>query len=138
MSDPRYEKWARTLVTYSVAVQPGQTVTISAGVAAEPLIRAVYREVVEAGGCPIVLPTFSGLAAELLNNGSDEQLSYISPVERFIREKTDVVIAIMADTNTKALASVDPARQQFYIRRAPGALQDLHAALSRRLARTGR
>jgi aminopeptidase len=114
MSDPRIEKWARTLVTYSVAVKPGQTVAISAGVAAEPLIRALYREIVKAGGCPIVLPTFSGLAAELLNNGSDEQLSYISPVERFMREQTDVMIAIMADTNTKAMASVDPARQQFY------------------------
>ena len=58
MSDPRIEKWARTLVTYSVAVKPSQTVAISAGVAAEPLIRAIYREVVKAGGCPIVLPTF--------------------------------------------------------------------------------
>ena len=46
MADPRHEQWAQTLVEFSVAVQPGQTVAISGGVAAEPLMRralAIYR-----------------------------------------------------------------------------------------------
>ena len=64
MSDPRLDLWARTLVTYSVAVQPGQTVAINGGIAAEPLMRAVYREVIAAGGFPVVLPGFTGTGAE--------------------------------------------------------------------------
>jgi aminopeptidase len=108
------EKWAKALVNFSVVVNPGQTVAISAGVAAEPLIRAVFREVVRAGGYPVVLPVFSGLSSVLMANGNDDQLGYLTPVERFIREKADVVITIMADTNTKSASSVDPARQRFF------------------------
>ncbi|MDQ2683412.1 MAG: aminopeptidase [Chloroflexota bacterium] len=114
MSDPRVVEFAKTLVGFSVRVQPGETVAITGGVAAEPLFRAVFREVVAAGGYPVVLPTFSGLNAVLLKNGNDDQLSYISPTERFLREEVDVMIAIQAETNTKALATVDPARQQFF------------------------
>lgn len=114
MADPRHEQWAQTLVNFSVAVQPGQTVAINGGVAAEPLLRAIYNEVIRAGGLPIVLPSFSGLGADLLKIGTDDQLSYITPVERFIRTQADVVITVMADTNTKSLAAVDPKRQQFF------------------------
>jgi aminopeptidase len=110
MLDPRMEKWAKALVNYSVTVKPGQTVAIAGGAAAEPLLRAIYREVVRAGGFPIMLPTFSGLAADLLAYGNDAQIEYITPIERLIREQADVVINIQADTNTKSLSGVDPAR----------------------------
>ena len=128
MTDPRIERWAQTLVNYSVNVQPGQTVAITGGIAAEPLMRSIYREVIKAGGFPVALPAFSGLGADLLKMGSDDQLGYISPVERFMREQTDVMIAIMADTNTKAMASVDPARQQFF----QGARRELFQTYLRR------
>ncbi len=114
MADPRMQKWAEALVNFSVTVKPGQTVAISGGVAAEPLIRAVFREVVRAGGFPVVLPVFSGLNADLLAAGNDDQLRYLTPSERFIREGADVVISIIADTNTKSASQVDPARQSFF------------------------
>ncbi|MFL5758318.1 MAG: aminopeptidase [Thermomicrobiales bacterium] len=135
MPDPRYEKWAAALVGFSVVVEPGQTVAISGGVAGEPLLRAIYAEVVKRGGYPVMLPSFSGLNADLINHGTDEQLAYLSPVERFVREQADVAVFVIADTNTKALSGVDPARQslwqgarrelfQTYLRRdAEGSLQ---------------
>ena len=83
--DPRMETWAKALVNFSVVVKPGQSVVITGGVAAEPLLRAVYREVVYAGGYPIMLPVFSGLSADLLTHGNDDQLGWITPVERFMR-----------------------------------------------------
>src|SRR4051812_973947 len=105
------ETWAKALVNFSVEVKPGQTVVIIGGAAAEPLLRSIYREVVLAGGHPIMLPSFSGLNADLLKLGTDEQLTWISPTERLIRSEADVVINVLADTNTKALSAVDPARQ---------------------------
>jgi aminopeptidase len=114
VSDSRVINFAQTLVGYCTNVQPGETVAITAGVAAEPLIRAVYREVVKAGGFPVVIPSLSGIAADLLKLGNDDQLSFISPIETFVRTETDVLISIMAETNTKSLATVDPARQQFF------------------------
>ncbi|MDP9366999.1 MAG: aminopeptidase, partial [Chloroflexota bacterium] len=114
MVDPRYEIWAKTLVGYSVEVQPGQTVAISGGTAAEPLLRAIYREVLARGGFPVPLPTVPGLAADLLRKGTDDQLRFISPLERFVREEADVAITVMAETNTRTLSQVDPARQTVF------------------------
>src|SRR6187200_2585895 len=74
MSDPRIEKWADVLTGYCVDVQPGQTVAISGGVSAEPLLRAIYAKVVERGGYPVLSPDFSGLSAALIGNGNDDQL----------------------------------------------------------------
>jgi aminopeptidase len=111
VTDPRIATWARTLVDYSAPVKAGQTVAIAGGVAAEPLLRAVYREVVTRGAHPIMLQLFSGLTADLLVHGTDQQLTFIDPVERFQREQVDVAISVLADTNTKAMSAVDPARQ---------------------------
>ncbi|MGH2532540.1 MAG: aminopeptidase [Thermomicrobiales bacterium] len=116
MPDPRYETWAKALAGYSVEVKPGQTVAISGGVAGEPLLRAVYREVLDRGGLPVLMPSFPDLSADLFGLGSDEQLGYLSPVERFFREEADVTIFILAETNTKSLSGVDPARQTVYQR----------------------
>lgn len=111
MTDPRLASLASLLAGYSVEVQPGHTVAIIGGVAAEPLHRAVYREVIARGGYPVMIPSYPDLGVELLTHGSDEQLTYITPVERFLREQADVSIHILADTNTKAASAVDPARQ---------------------------
>ena len=111
MTDPRLEVWAKALVGFSAVVRPGNTVAIAGGVAAEPLLRAVYREVVKRGGHPVMMPVFSGLGAELLRHGSDEQIAFIDPTERFFREQADVTIRVLAETNTKAMSGVDPASQ---------------------------
>ncbi|HQY32273.1 MAG TPA: aminopeptidase, partial [Thermomicrobiales bacterium] len=63
MADLRIDTWADILVNFSVKVQPGQTVSIQGGVAGGPLMRAVFRQVIKAGGYPIVLPALSGLNA---------------------------------------------------------------------------
>ena len=114
MADPRLTTWAKTLVEYSVRLEPGKLAVIAGGVAAQPLMRAIHKEVVLAGAHPVVVPSFSGLGAELLTHGSDEQLTWISPIEDLLRTKADVLFNIMADTNTKSMASVDPARQQLF------------------------
>lgn len=111
MPDPRMETWAKTLVGFSVVVEPGQTVGITGGISAEPLMRAIYREVVARGGYPVLAPVFSGLSADLLRRGNDDQLSFISPIERFLYTEADVFVNIQAEANTKTLAEADPARQ---------------------------
>src|SRR5215211_6670030 len=130
MSDPRIDKWARTMADYSVAVQPGDVVAITGGVAAEPLFRALYREVLRRGGRPVLLPAFGGAAADLIALGSDEQLAYVSPVERFTREHADVLISVAAETNTKAGSALDPERQRLHI----AARASLREAFMRRAA----
>jgi aminopeptidase len=125
VTDPRLATWARTLVDYSVRVQPGQTVAIVGGIPAEPLLRAIYHEVVLRGAHPVMLAVFMDLRAELLSHGNDEQLAYLSPVERFPRAEADVLINVLAETNTRAFSSVDPSRQQRFQRARAELLQTM-------------
>src|SRR4051812_14137761 len=99
MPDPRLESWAKALVNYSVSVKPGQTVALTGGTQAEPLFRAIYGEVVRAGGYPVMLPVLSGLGAIMLTHGKNEQLEWINPIEKFIRTEADVVINVLAESN---------------------------------------
>ena len=117
MTDPRLKTWAKALVGYSVDVKPGQTVAILGETAGEPLHRAIFAEVVARGGYPVLLPTYAGLGALMMGQGSDDQLQHITPVERFIRSDADVIVNVLAETNTKAMSGVDPARQQVFKRR---------------------
>jgi len=110
------EQWAKVLVGYSIDVQPGETVAILGGTAAEPLLRAIYREVIARGGLPIMLPSFAGLTAELIGGGSDEQLAFVSPVEQFAQMHADTMIIVGAETNTRASSGIEPARSRVYQR----------------------
>jgi aminopeptidase len=114
MTNPLMQKWAATLVHFSAPVEPGNSVLIMGGVDAEPLLRAVYTEVVAAGGHPVIVPTFTGIEASLLNDSAGDQLTWITPIERYWRETADVVIRVIADSNTRALSGVDPARQAVF------------------------
>ena len=64
--DPRVEKMAQVLVHYSLGVQPGMQVCINSTTLAAPLIGAVYREVLVAGGHPTTHLSLPGLTEELL------------------------------------------------------------------------
>ena len=94
-----YERWAKVLVEYSTGVRPGDEVFIQGGVAAEALLRAIYREVIRAGGKPTLLPEFNDWLGDLLELADDDQIAYISPVESFARQQADVLIRVSAETN---------------------------------------
>jgi len=100
------DRWAKVLVHYSTAVQPGDKVFITGGVYAEPLLRAVYRETLLAGGLPTLVPSFPEWTGDLLTGGSDAQLDYVAPFETFARAEADVFIRIVADTNSRIPTSV--------------------------------
>ena len=59
MSDIRVDKLADLLVNYSVAVKKGDRVLIQGDLAGEPLIRAIYVKVLQAGGNPLIIPALS-------------------------------------------------------------------------------
>jgi len=110
MTDPRIEKWAEVLAGYCVDVQPGQSVAIGGGIAAEPLLRMIYAKVVERGGFPVIVPEIAGLSSMLIGNGNDDQLQFLAPYERFRNTEADCSITVMAETNTRSASGVDPAR----------------------------
>jgi aminopeptidase len=111
MRDQRAVALARILVNYSTRVTEGDVCVLQSSTAAEPLVQAVYEEVLRAGGLPVVQLTPQEAAAAFYELASDKQLDWLPPTSQWAAENADVRIAIMADANTRELSSADPKRQ---------------------------
>jgi len=112
MSSSSFDRWANVLVDYATGVGPEDKVAIAGGVAAEPLLRAIYRAVLRNGAQAILMPAFTEARTDLLGNASDAQLAFVSPLELWTSEEATVSITVMASTNTRSLTSIDPAREK--------------------------
>jgi aminopeptidase len=112
MADVRIDRLGKLMVEYSVDVQPGQVIEISGGANAAPLLQAAYKYTLLRGGHPIMRPTISGTMELMFQHANDEQLQYLSPIDRWAIEEADGLIRVLSETNTRSLTGVDPARQQ--------------------------
>jgi aminopeptidase len=110
MRDPRLEKLADVIVSYSVGVKPGQLVRISGPPVAEALIVELYRKVITAGGHAEVRMSPEELAEIKFKTASETQLKHLSPLAMHEVETIDCSIGIWGEANTKALSNVDPKR----------------------------
>ena len=111
MIDPRVRNLAKILVGYSTKVAEGETCVIEGPCAAEPLVAAVYEEVLRVGGYPVLSLSFEGQEALYYGNASDAQLEWISPLSQWAADNSDCRIAIGADLNTRQLSGIPPERQ---------------------------
>ncbi len=112
MRDPRVENLAKILVEHSAQVKEGDLCTIEGESAAEPLLLAIYEQVLKAGGHPIFNMAGQGQSAIYFAHASEKQLEWISPVAEWAVENADVRFAVMASTNTRELSQVPPERQK--------------------------
>jgi len=102
---------ARILVDYSVNIQPGELVRIRGLYEGAPLIRAIYKRVLERGGHPWLQLGLDGTEEIFYKYASDEQLGYVSSIDRQAVEELKATISVWTEVNTKALTGVDPAKQ---------------------------
>lgn len=110
MTDPRLSNLAKLLVDYSVEVKPDEWVLIHTSAAALPLAKEVLRFVLRAGGNPsLFLDTRDDeLGHVFLTEANDAQLDWVSPVDKTLYEKVDVLISLRASENTRTMSGVDP------------------------------
>jgi aminopeptidase len=110
MTDLRIEKLAEVLVDYSTEVQPGDRVVVTGDTLAEPLLKAVYTKVLQAGGHPLLLPSLPDTEGMLYRYGSQEQLQHVPEPVKLVMETYDVRINVRGQANTKSLSNVDPSK----------------------------
>jgi len=110
LQDSRVEQMADVLVNYSLGVQPGWQVGIQSSTLAAPLIAAVYRKVLAAGGHPVTDISLPGLSELLLKLGDDAQLGAVSPFARVLWEEFDALLFIHAEETTRPHGAVPPER----------------------------
>ena len=111
MADIRVARLAKLLTEYCVDVQPGDRVAVVGSTLAEPLMLAVQREILSAGGHPHLMPSFPEADYIFYAEANEEQLAYISPFARLAFTEFEGLIQLFSSANTKVLNNIDPARQ---------------------------
>jgi aminopeptidase len=114
MHDPRFNKMAQVIVHYSIEVKPGQNVYVWGQAPAAPLMLEIYREVLKAGGHAFLRADLPGAQEIFFAYAKDEQLDFVSPVDRISVEESqfDAYVRIGAETNTRRLSGADPSKVQ--------------------------
>jgi len=115
MIDPRVERLARLIVDYSLGLREGQVFRIDALDAAQPLALECYRAALSAGAHAYANIGLPGLLEALLRHGSDEQLTYLSPLQWEEVEGLDALVTVWSEVNTRALSRIQPERHAAYI-----------------------
>jgi len=110
MSDSRHERMADVLVNFCTRVREGDLVTLESTSLAAPILRELYRRVLDAGAHPLPRIALEGMTESLLTHGNDEQLAWVNPARFDDIETVDVRIVLEAPGNTKRLSNIDPAR----------------------------
>jgi aminopeptidase len=111
MADQRILRLAQVLVRYSTDLARGELCAIEGESAGEPLIQAIYEEVLRAGAHPVVLMAPERAQAAFFALASEEQLDHVSPVARQLAEQADVRIRVLSSANPRELSEVEPERQ---------------------------
>jgi aminopeptidase len=115
VTDPRIERLATLLVDYSLTLREGQVLRIDSLDAGSPLVLSLYGAALWAGALPYTNVSLSGLGETLLHHGSEDQLTYLSPIQWEEIEQLDALVTVWSETNTRALSRVDPTRHASYI-----------------------
>ena len=108
--DPFDDLYARVIVEHALAVRSGQSVLVEGGELAEPLVRAVHRRVLEAGGHPTVQMLPDGWIEARAESAAEQVLAEADPLKLTWYERVDCRVTLLALANVEQLAHVDPAR----------------------------
>lgn len=105
------KKFAKLLVGYSIYAKSKETISVDGGAVAEPLIAAVYDELLRAGAYPLVRMVPDHALLSFFAHAKDHHLDALAPFETSLAKAMDGSIRIMSSTNTRALSAIDPRQQ---------------------------
>lgn len=111
MVHSRVTKLAQILTQHSTSISPGDRVIIEATTAAEPLVRALFRKILEQGGHPHLLLDIPEQEKELFTFGNDQQLAYVNAFQKLAYEEFEARIRVHSLTKTQALSDFPPQKQ---------------------------
>src|SRR3989338_52463 len=108
MVDGRIKEAAKILVNHSVKIKKGEYVVVSGSAEAAPLIKEVYKLILQKGAYPNVKVGLPGLGYTYFKYASQEQLNKFPQISFDEIKKTQAYIRISSDNNTRELSNIDP------------------------------
>ena len=117
MSDVRVQKYAKILVEHSTHVVPGDRILIEATIAAEPLVRELFIQILERGGIPHPMVAIPGMMPfsqdELyLTYAKDSQLDFTPTFYKLAYDQFEGRIRVHSATNTRGTSNIDALKAQ--------------------------
>lgn len=110
MVDIRISKFAKVLVNYSLRLKKGDFFVIQGNFVSELLLKEVFKEAILVGAQPIINSSIEGINEIMFKLGSDEQISFITPIERAVFDNAKALLTIQGSSNTRGLINIDPAK----------------------------
>ncbi len=108
--DIRTKKLAELTVKHSIFVKKGEKVIISGGTEAEEFIKALYEEVLKAGGHPILRLTLPGLTHCFYKHAKKHQIENFPDDFEYLVKHSQKHIGIDTESNTRELTNCDPGK----------------------------
>jgi aminopeptidase len=115
VADPRIQRLAALICDHSLRLGEGDVLRLDAYDCAAPLVSALTRAALDRGALTYTDVALGGLSEILLDEGSDEQISFVAPAEWAEIEELDALVTIWSDENTRALSRVDPVKQSRHL-----------------------
>jgi len=107
-TDLRTQKLAKLLVNYSVFVKPNENVIISGSTEAEPLLLALYKEVILAGAHPVLKISLRGASPFFYKYAKEHQINKYPDILEDMIKKCHKYISVASESNTRELTTCDP------------------------------
>ena len=101
------EKLAKLITHHSLNLKKGDVVQIKAETSAEPLVKAMYKEIIKLGAYPFLRLFIPESQEYMAKYASDEQLSYLPEFDIKQAEIMTAYIYIDSTINTKSLTNAD-------------------------------
>lgn len=114
--DPRINQLAKNLVQYACRVKPGEKVQIQCvGDSPKPLVRALIKEVYEAGGHPFVELKDPVLTREIILQAETPLYDLWEDLDLYKMKKMDAYIGITGPDNVNETADVPGPKMRAYM-----------------------
>ncbi|MDP9175325.1 MAG: aminopeptidase [Planctomycetota bacterium] len=114
MLDPRVDKLASMLISYSCAVKKGEKILIEAIDVPHEFTTALVRHTADAGGFPLVLLKSNQVSRAMMMVAEEEQWNLISKVEKLQMQNVQCYIGARGSANISEMGDVPSDRQKIY------------------------
>lgn len=117
MHDPRFDKLAKLLTSFSVNLQPGEKVLIDAFEIPDEMTVALIRAARKIGAVPLVQIHHGRISRELALDAQDEQLDVSAPLQLAQMKKMHAYIAMRGGNNITEMSDVPPEKMKLVARK---------------------
>lgn len=114
MIDERLKKMARTVLEYSLNIQPGERVLIDSTKNCSDMIKYMIEIISSRGAIPLVNLEENDIKSQLIRYGSEEQFKLMCKSKSALLENVDVYINMMSSDNCFDMSDVPSDKRALY------------------------